>query len=382
MKPNMIALGPGRRIVMLLSNSATHDQRPLREGHALSRAGYSVKILAWDRDGDTKRDATYSDGLTVIRMRLRAGHGTPLQTVPRLLIFWAWCIFRLVPLGASAVHCHDVDTLPAGFVARKLGLGKRLVYDMHDIPEAFLRFFPLTRLLQGAILSASRRLVDIVVVASDAFPSFLRSVGCGGLKTAVVLNSPRLAEGRQPRERRGKFRILYYGGLEEERGVRQLVEAVKGMDGVELLFAGRGTLSGWLKESERADRNVRLLGWLSIPELTSRIRDADLIPSLYDPSFLNIRLSVPGKFLTAISLSVPVLVPSGTHQGTLAREFGCGIVAAWNDTGETRRAIASLAEDPVLYGSMARSAYGAFRAQFNWEMMEYRLLDSYRVLIG
>jgi glycosyltransferase involved in cell wall biosynthesis len=367
---------------MLLSNPATYDQRPLKEGHALARAGYSVTILAWDRDGDARGDSSYSDGLTIVRMRLRAGHGTPLLTVPKLAVFWAWCVLRLIPLRSTALHCHDVDTLPAGFAAKALGLARRLVYDMHDLPEAFLRFFPLAGLLQAALLSVERRLASLVVVASDAYPSFLRSRGYDGPRTAVVLNSPPLSEGRPPRKRKGSFGILYYGALEEERGVRQLVEAVRGMDGVELSFAGRGGLSGWLRGVEKSNPNVRLLGWLDMAELGPKIRGADLIPSLYDPAVLNIRLSVPGKFLTAISLSIPLLVPSGTHQGTLAQQHHCGIAVRWNDTQETRSAIAALASDPPLYSTMAESAYRSFQASFNWEIMEARLVASYRELIG
>ena len=77
-----------RRIVMLLSNPATFDQRPLKEAHTLARAGWPVTILAWDRELETRSDSVFGDGLVVKRMRVGAGHGTPFLTLPKLLLFY------------------------------------------------------------------------------------------------------------------------------------------------------------------------------------------------------------------------------------------------------------------------------------------------------
>ncbi|HZW85268.1 MAG TPA: glycosyltransferase [Nitrososphaerales archaeon] len=108
------------RVVMLLTNPATYDQRPLKEAHALSAAGYSVTILAWDREEAMPRDSLFDDGLLIKRMRVRAGRGTPFLTVPRLFLFYAWCVVRLLAMHVDVIHCHDVDTLPAGFAAKAL----------------------------------------------------------------------------------------------------------------------------------------------------------------------------------------------------------------------------------------------------------------------
>ena len=159
---------------MLLSNPATFDQRPLKEAHSIAKAGWKVTILAWDRELETDRDSVFDDGVEVKRMRVGAGHGTPFLTVPKLLLFYLWCWVRLAFAGADVVHCHDVDTLPAGLAAKALGPGRpRLVYDMHDLPEAFLRFFPLTRVTQAMALGAARKAADAVLVVNDRFVAFL-----------------------------------------------------------------------------------------------------------------------------------------------------------------------------------------------------------------
>ncbi len=372
-----------RRIVMLLSNPATFDQRPLKEAHALCRAGREVTILAWDRELETDSDSVFADGLVIKRMRLRAGHGTPFLTVPRLFLFYAWCVAHLVGKGVDAIHCHDVDTLPAGYAARAARLGSaRLVYDMHDLPEAFLRFFPLARVTQKVFLSTARVAASAIVVVNDRFVAYLGRLGIRKSKLFVVMNSPPMENGRGVKGRRGAFNVLYYGWLGEERGVKLLVEAASGLDGVVLTLAGRGELEAYVRDAASRDPAIRVLGWLPMKKLEPAIAEADLIPSLYEPRTRNAQIATPGKLLTAMSLSVPSLVPSGTYQAEIVNRYRCGIVVDWTNPGDVRGAIRSLAGDRALYERLAAASHDAFVSAFSWEVMSGRLVGMYDALLA
>ena len=363
---------------MLLSNPATFDQRPLKEGHYLSRAGWQVTILAWDRELETRSDSVYDDGLVIKRMRVGAGHGTPFLTVPKLFLFYAWCVVQLLSCRVATIHCHDVDTLPAGFAARFLKLRRpKLVYDMHDLPEAFLRFFPLTRVTQALFLAAARRVADAVVVVNERFVTYLGRLGFTESKLVVVMNAPPLSSGRSTMTAGRPFEVLYYGWLGEERGVRLLVEAVKGLDGVTLTLAGRGELERWVRGQAQLNPSIRVLGWLKMKELEPVIREADLIPSLYEPRTKNAMIATPGKLMTAMSLSIPSLVPAGTYQAEIVEKYGCGVVVDWKDVGDVRRAIQKLASDPMFYRRLSEASYEAFRTSFSWEVMGARLTEAY-----
>ena len=367
-----------KRVVMLLTNPATFDQRPLKEAHSLCRAGKQVTILAWDRELETVSDSVFLDGLVIKRMRVRAGHGTPFLTVPRLILFYAWCVAHLAGMAADAIHCHDVDTLPAGYAGRAVKLWRpKLVYDMHDLPEAFLRFFPLTAVTQKVFLSTARSAAALVVVVNDRFVSYLGRLGFSKTKMAVVMNSPPIGSGRRERPRGEEFNVLYYGWLGEERGVKLLVEAVKGLGGVTLTLAGRGELEHYVREAASGDAKIRFLGWLKMEDLEPVIGQADLIPSLYEPRTRNAQIATPGKLLTAMSLSIPSLVPVGTYQAEIVERFHCGIVVKWQDVGDVRRAIMELSADRAAYGSLAQASYSAFVSHFSWEVMEERLADAY-----
>ena len=363
---------------MLLSNPATFDQRPLKEAHSLCRAGKQVTILAWDRELETDSDSVFEDGLVIKRMRMKAGHGTPFLTVPKLVLFYAWCLAHLAGMAADAIHCHDVDTLPAGYAARAVKLWRsKLVYDMHDLPEAFLRFFPLTSVTQKVFLSTARRAATLVVVVNDRFVSYLGRLGFPKSKLVVVMNSPPIGSGRKERPRGEEFNVLYYGWLGEERGVKLLVEAVKGLGGVTLTLAGRGELEPYVREAASGDASVRFLGWLKMGDLEPVIAQADLIPSLYEPKTRNAQIATPGKLLTAMSLSIPSLVPAGTYQAEIVERHHCGIAVNWQDVGDVRRAIMELSTDRAEYESLAQASYAAFVSYFSWEVMGERLAKAY-----
>ncbi len=366
------------RIVMLLSNPGTNDERPLKEARSLTKGGFDVTILAWDREGAAKSDTFLQEGVVIKRMRLYAGHGTPVRTVPKLLIFYAWCLGHLLFRSVDAIHCHDVDTLPAGFAVKVLKLGRpRLVYDMHDLPQAFLRFFPLSRVAEKVFLASSRVLADFVIVVNDRFVDHLGRLGFRRDRMVVVMNSPPAEGGTRRARRPGTFRVLYFGGLSEERGVRLLVDAVEGLDGVTLSLAGRGELEGWVKERAKRNPQVRFLGWLSMADLSPEIREADLIPSLYEPRTKNAQLATPGKLFTSMSQGIPVLVPSGSYQAEIVKRLDCGVVIDWGDVQQAKGAIQRLSTDRVRYDALAKAAYDGFRSSFSWEVMENRLVSAY-----
>ena len=368
---------------MLLTNPATFDQRPLKEAHSLARAGRPVTILAWDRELETRSDSVFPDGVVIKRMRVGAGHGTPFLTVPKLLLFYLWCAAHLLFSRTDAIHCHDVDTLPIGFAVKALKLFRaKLVYDMHDLPEAFLRFFPMTRSTQKVFLASARKLADSVLVVNDRFVSHLGKIGFDRSKLVVIMNSPPASAGRMKRVKGNGLHVLYYGWLGEERGVKLLVEAVRGLPGVSLTLAGRGELEGYVRAEAAKDPAVRSMGWLKMKDLEPLIRDADLIPSLYEPRTRNAQIATPGKLLTAMSLSLPSLVPSGTYQAEIVEANGCGVVVDWKKAGDVRDAILRLSTDAKLYGDLAAASYLAFEKSYSWEVMEGRLVALYARLLS
>jgi len=373
----------GKGILMLLSNPATYDERPLREVNSLVRNGYEITILAWDREDGFPRQ-TLSNGLLIRRFNFKSPYGQSIRTVISFFFYYVWCIFSSFTLNFRVIHCHDVDTLFCGILIKMLRLGRiKLIYDMHDHPASFLEKFPKAHFLVKVVFAMAKRYADHVIVVNDDFLEYLSKMGFQRRKMTVVMNVPSKSECSNfnvANRNRGKFTIFYYGDIGVRRGVHKLIEAVKDIKCVELLFAGKGDLVPMVKNIEKKYNNVKYLGWISTSEIDRLVKKADLIPSLYMPNNINHILASPGKLFTAMAHGIPVLVPEGTYQAKIVRKYDCGIVVDMNDTAKVREAIIKLASSPELCRRFGENGIKATRELFNWEVMDQRLSYLYTTI--
>src|SRR5689334_18165941 len=107
-----------KTVLMLLTNAYDPDPRVRQEALALIGMGCRVRLLAWDRD---RRAAHFQnmDGVEVERLFVDSTHGRGTTQV----FFYGWLYLKMLWRGlrtkSDAIHCHDLDTLPLGFVLGK-----------------------------------------------------------------------------------------------------------------------------------------------------------------------------------------------------------------------------------------------------------------------
>ena len=117
-------------VLMLVSNEFLDDPRVRAEAFALARKNWNIHIIAWDRlreHGDVKQE----EGITVTWSKVRSGIEIGLRQALRLPIFWLDALWKACQLKIDIVHCHDLDTLPAGYLIARLKRA-RLIYDAHE----------------------------------------------------------------------------------------------------------------------------------------------------------------------------------------------------------------------------------------------------------
>jgi glycosyltransferase involved in cell wall biosynthesis len=119
------------RIAMLLSNAFIPDPRVAREAQALVRAGHQVTIVCWDREGTLPASETV-DGYRVERVQsVPTVHGLGARQALYIPRFWLAAIRKVHAFEPDVIHCHDLDTLPAGWWL-KGRTGEKLAYDAHE----------------------------------------------------------------------------------------------------------------------------------------------------------------------------------------------------------------------------------------------------------
>lgn len=370
--------------LMLLANPYRPDPRVQLEAKALTDAGHRVTILAWSRD--TGRRETGQDGaVSIVRVGPRCPFRSAARMLSRLPRYWLAAMRASKKIEFDIVHCHDLDTLPAGLL---IGLArrKRVLYDAHELYAAMVRddvgmwYRPLKWLESWLV-----RRADAVITVSDALADAL-SRGRRE-RPRVVMTSPDVApltgaETRVVRETYGLsgFVVSYLGSLEPGRFVEQMLGAFTPEDGVTLLVAGKGSLEGMVADA--ASRGiVKYVGSVSTGQALRLTAASDLVTAMMDPSNPNNVVGTPGKVLNSMALARPYITTRGLMIAEMTERAGSGLVAGY-DRDSFREAVLRVRRDPKALVEMGRRGRAHFEAELSWPKSRMELLEAYARLIG
>ena len=372
---------------MLLDNAFLPDPRVANEARSLVRAGYRVTILAWDREG-THPAVEWWQGVRVERFGPRSRHRRGSAQAVFLVGFWWNAFWRLLGSRVDAIHCHDFDTLPAGYAAAAVK-GCRLVYDAHESYADMLgaNVTPwIKRLIEGAERSLCRR-ADAVVTVGELLAADLRRRGAR--RTWVVGNwkSPEefrfdpavVAERRRELAPEGALVVGYVGWLNADRGLAPLLEAVASQDDVALVIGGDGPLAGHVREAAARCPRIRTLGFVDPVQVPLYTAVADVIYYGLDTSNPNARYSAPNKLFEALAAGKAIVCNDCGELGRIVREEGCGLVVSELTAAALSDALRALARPGRLAECQAR-ALRAGRERYTWAEAERTLLGLYQSL--
>lgn len=151
-----------------------------------------------------------------------------------------------------------------------------------------------------------------------------------------------------------KKRFLYFGRIEESKGVFDILKAAGALPDYEFLFAGAGSAYDKLRSTAESAglRNVKVLGFVGGAALHDLVRSCTatiLVPFVYE--------NCPMSVLESFALGVPVI---GSNMGgipELVTDGEDGLITAPGELEELVHALRMLGEDDVLaqrYGTAGR----------------------------
>ncbi len=372
-------------VVMLLSNPYRPDPRVRREALALLAEGYTISLLAWDREGGSPT-REIREGIAVRRIGPRCGYDNLVELMVKLPWAWLGMLRRLLGTPFHAVHCHDLDTLPVGLFLARLK-GRPCIFDAHELYSAMVSGSAPPRIVRG-LQWLERKLVprtDLLLTANETFGRLYREMGAP--RVVVVMNTPLHEDLAHPDPARIRERLgleneaicLYVGMLERSRNLDNLMEAFASMaegDPV-LVLGGSGTLVDTVQARAAAAERIVFVGWIDAQEKASYLTAADIILLLDDPTYPINNLAVSTRLLEAVALGVPVVASEGTASAEVVQKEGVGISVAYDDVPGIRAAIHGLLSDERRRVVMVRNALRAAQERYNWDVMRERLLEAY-----
>jgi glycosyltransferase involved in cell wall biosynthesis len=410
------------RVCMFVLNPLTHDTRVERQAATLAAAGYEVRIVAAARQGlvTTERRA----GATVVRV-----DEDPLPTkLVRALIGWrrggpaaapgsvitreraeaagvgarlarlvlaihlslVWRKYRRTAYRAARDEradiwiAHDLDTLPVALRSRRR-LGGRVLYDSHEL-------FIDSSLARGRRRAWARlegRLIGRADAAATVSPSIADVLASRYRiqRPHVILNVPEAsvpdlaepvdlaAEASLPADTRI---AIYVGGIQQDRGLEELIEAAGRREDVAVVMLGPGTatyrahLTSLANAIGVSDR-VRLLEPVAPPAIARWAGGADIGVSPVQRTYLSYYYSLPNKLFDYLRAGLPVVVSDFPDMRALVQGHDVGVTCDPSSPSDIAAAIGSVIADASRYEEMRANARRVSE-QYTWEREGAKLL--------
>jgi len=381
--------GGQRTILMLLTNAYDPDPRVRQEALALIGMGYRVRLLAWDRE--LKSPAfECMEGVEVERVFLPSTHGRGTTQ----LFFYAWLYFKMLWRGwrtsFDAVHCHDLDTLPLGFLLGKLKR-KPIVYDAHESFPDMLEGNIHTAVQRGLVRLEDRliRRIDLLITVGEKLRANFADRGTR--HSVVIGNWKRLQDyslseeqNRALRQRLGipdsAIAVVCIIQLFKDRKIEELLQAVDECPDVYLVIGGKGALEETVIHAAKKNPRIIYVGFVPGKEIPAYTCAGDVVYYGFDPANPNARFSAPNKLFEALAAGRPLLTGDFGEIADVVREASCGIVLPEYSAQEIRKALAVLWR-PVERSAMASNAKRFGQAFMNWELGEAILKREYGALL-
>jgi glycosyltransferase involved in cell wall biosynthesis len=293
--------------------------------------------------------------------------------------------------GADVYHIHDPELLVVGLVLR--AKGKRVVYDIHeDLPRTILLKAYVPRILRKPLLWIVERVENVaarrmsgLITATPALADRFRSIH----RNTVVVNNFVILDEFIPSNRSEwqdrDSAVAYYGGISEERGIQEMVEAMDLLPGTLHL---KLELGGWfyVKAQEAALtakpywKHVNWHGELDrsgIASLLSRVR-AGLVVLHPDEAYLT---SQPTKLFEYMAAGIPVVASDFPLWRSIIEGAGCGLLVDPLRVQDIADAIEYLIRNPGEAEAMGQRGRRAAEEHFSWANEERVLLSFYSSLL-
>ena len=315
----------------------------------LEKRGIDTALLSWNRYGKPR---TYYGNSLHFSFDIRTPLGMNVY-FPLLPFFWAWIFFKLVLLRPNAVVIINTDTVPP-CVAYCALFRATSIHEMRDFYHYhFMNSRWPVPLMIDIINKAAIRSSPLIVSSSkDVLDEYCSKIGVECSRSIEHLNLPSSNELAHVKKKRDShyniFTVCYIGTLSRNRGILEMVEAIRGLKGVDFLFGGIELEKGYIDECiSKADGagNIRYLGFLSREDLVATVCSSHLIALLLDKENPHHRGPLPTKIFESAYCHTPFITTEETSSAQIAKRFGMGVSIKENEVDLIRESIKSLRDD-------------------------------------
>lgn len=311
------------------------------------------------------------------RFKLKSPHSS-LWLIPGLILWNIYEFLYLLLNNYDYIHSCDFDTLIPAVIISKIKK-KYLIYDCFDfyadsLPSNIPKFF---RNLVSKLEIYFSKKADLVILPelnrNRQFKNQLKHI-------IIINNTPSDILDYNNQKSSSDFEIFFGGVLYLNRGFKEIISATKDMHDIKLIIAGFGGETKIVSKLIEKNKNMEFLGKIPYEEVIKRTLHANLLFALYDPSVPNHKYASPNKLFEAMMCQKPIIVSDGTLMADIVKERNCGVAVNYNSIDEIRKTISHLKNHPELCKELAKNGRLAYENEYDWKIMEKRLINAYNKL--
>jgi len=389
------------RVLMLLENNPyPQDGRVRLEANALAAAGYQVSVICPSSRGQSWREML--DGVHVYRFPAPPDAngflGYLWEYGYSMVATFAMSLLVFLSAGFDVVHTHNPPDTFVFIAAFYKLLGKRFVYDHHDLaPEAYYARFGSSdnRLVHHALVLFERlscRLADHVIATNQSYRMVEMQRGhVPEQRITIVRNGPDLnhlqtVEPDPDLRRLGKTIIGWAGRMGFQDGVDYLLGALRhlvydlGRTDFLCVLVGAGDASPSMKsltEQLGLADYVLFTGWVEHTEVARYLSAADIGVAPEPSNSYNDR-STMIKMMEYMALGKPIVAFDLPEHRVTAQD--AALYARPNDESDFARHIVALMDDPERRKRMGQRGRERIETELAWPYQEKHLLEAYEAL--
>ena len=367
--------------------NASRDQRELGVCREL---GAETIVLAKGNAEDKGREESVN-GFKVLRYTTRPYKHIPVP-INRVISIFQWAKYAST-LNADIISGHDIGGWTIGWLSTLYNRKNKpvLVYDSHEFELG--RNAKRSKLQTEAIKKKEKKVINssaFTIVVNDSIADELVRIYKLKERPVVVRNIPSKwnidpsvckAKRKELLNIFGDgYILIYHGAICSNRGIEQLLRAVRDLQGIKLLLVGNPESEAYLqslKEHYLFDMIDKVIVEKAVPheELWQYIGAADLCVAPIIPKCRSYYYALPNKFFEAIQAGTPLLVSDLPEMRRLIEQYRIGETVNSEDIYE-------LSEKILLMKNNGRVFYskGLHEAQteLTWEREKGKLEHAYR----
>lgn len=403
-----------KKVLFLLNNPFTHDNRVLKECASLIRDGYSVELWAkWREDLPEyetingilikrifSKPKIFTQGL---KKKFKTKKNNPLFKPyyyfrELQIVFNKYKHFRRILNGkkssyetdADIIHCNDLEPLPLAVSIKNKYPSVKIVYDAHEYETETSKFLkrPLAKRLAKTTEKKLIKYADAVITVSESIADKYKRL-YGIKKPDVVLNIP---TGKSPGETsvdkeyyRRVFNIDkdsivygYSGHIKSTRYLRELCQVFSDLENDKyhlVIQSGvRGDIIEEVKEYCRRYSNIHYNEPVPVDEVVDYVSGFDVGISFSPTDVLNGIYSLPNKFFQYLHAGVPVLSnEEAIERKRYISQYDIGWIVP-RDKEQIKQMIKNISQDDI---DIKRDNVRKNIKEFTWEAEKNKLVTLY-----